>query len=124
MEMAAADTSDSTPPMLKPSASQLPAHFVEAKLTHAETRHAASQGTAAAVGDSPPAKTNGTAVVSLGGGVLVPSLVGKPMRAALEIAQESGIDIDVIGSGVAREQSPPAGTRIASGARVAVRFSR
>jgi cell division protein FtsI (penicillin-binding protein 3) len=51
-------------------------------------------------------------------------MIGKPVRAALEIAQESGIDIDIIGSGVAREQTPPAGTRIASGARVAVRFSR
>jgi cell division protein FtsI (penicillin-binding protein 3) len=51
-------------------------------------------------------------------------MIGKPVRAALEIAQESGIDIDVVGSGVAREQSPPAGTRIAAGARVAVRFSR
>jgi cell division protein FtsI (penicillin-binding protein 3) len=55
---------------------------------------------------------------------VVPSLLGKPVRAALEIAQESGIDIDIIGSGVAREQSPPAGTHIAAGARVEVRFSR
>ena len=125
MDMVAADTSvPSAPPMLKPSASQPATRLVEAKLSHVETRHAAPQSGMAAASDYPPGKTNGTAVVTLGGGVLVPSLIGKPVRAALEIAQESGIDIDIIGSGVAREQSPPAGTRIGNGARVAVRFSR
>jgi len=72
----------------------------------------------------PPQSGHGTTVVTLGIGVVVPSMIGKPVRAALEVAQESGIDIDIIGSGIAREQSPPAGTRIAAGARVAVRFSR
>jgi cell division protein FtsI (penicillin-binding protein 3) len=125
MDMVAADTSvPSAPPMLKPSASQPATRLVEAKLSRVETRHAAPQSGMAAASDYPPGKTNGTAVVTLGGGVLVPSLIGKPVRAALEIAQESGIDIDIIGSGVAREQSPPAGTRIGNGARVAVRFSR
>ena len=116
MEMADADLpAPAVTPNMKPSASQMPAHLIEAKLSHVETRRAASQIGVAAASESAPAKTNGTAVVSLGGGVLVPSLVGKPMRAALEIAQESGIDIDVIGSGVAREQSPPAGFVSSSG---------
>jgi cell division protein FtsI (penicillin-binding protein 3) len=66
----------------------------------------------------------GTVVVDVSGGVIVPMLVGKPVRAALETAQEAGIEIDVIGSGVAREQSAPPGSRIATGTRVAVRFSR
>lgn len=71
-----------------------------------------------------PPPREGTTVVDMSGGVVVPSLVGKPLRAVLEIAQESGIEVDIIGSGVAREQSPAAGSRIATGARVAVRFSR
>ncbi len=71
-----------------------------------------------------PLPREGTVVVDVSGGVLVPSLIGKPLRAALETAQESGIELDVIGSGVAREQSPPPGSRIAAGTRVAVRFSR
>ena len=71
-----------------------------------------------------PLPRQGTVVVDVSDGVLVPSLIGKPLRAALETAQESGIEIDVIGSGVAREQSPPPGSRIAAGTRVAVRFSR
>jgi cell division protein FtsI (penicillin-binding protein 3) len=56
------------------------------------------------------------------GGLVVPSLIGKPVRAAVELAQETGFEIDVIGDGVAREQAPAPGTRIAAGGRVAVRF--
>jgi len=57
------------------------------------------------------------------GGLVVPSLIGKPVRAAVEIAQETGFEIDVIGEGVAREQAPAAGAHIAPGGRVAVRFA-
>jgi len=128
MEWAAETPAAALPgaPVLKPSPSKPGPHLVEAKVTRIETRHASAQDRAAVLVEpaGPPTRTNGTAVVTLGGGVLVPSMLGKPVRAALEIAQESGIDIEIIGSGVAREQSPPAGTRIAAGARVAVRFSR
>jgi hypothetical protein len=106
-------------PMAKPTA-----RVLEAKLSRVETRHSEPQSSLAPSVDAPLVRTKGTAVVTLGSGVVVPSLIGKPVRAALEIAQESGIDIDIVGSGVAREQSPPAGTHIAAGARVEVRFSR
>lgn len=66
----------------------------------------------------------GTVVVELEDGIVVPSLVGKPLREVIQIAQRAGLDIDVIGSGVAREQQPPPGVRIAPGSRVAVRFAR
>jgi hypothetical protein len=55
---------------------------------------------------------------------LVPSFIGKSLRATIETAQEAGIELDAVGYGVAREQSPPPGTRIPTGARVAVRFTR
>ncbi len=71
-----------------------------------------------------PAPTGGTVVVDVDGGVVVPSLIGMPVRTALELAQDVGIELDVIGSGVAREQAPPPGSRIPAGARVAVRFMR
>lgn len=71
---------------------------------------------------TPP--VNGTVVVDVEGGVVVPSLIGKPLREAIELAQESGIELEVIGSGVARAQVPPPGTRIPAGSRVAVRFAR
>jgi cell division protein FtsI/penicillin-binding protein 2 len=84
----------------------------------------ASLASLVSTGEPPMPRTTGTAVLNLNGGVTVPDLIGKPLRAALEAAQQSGLDIDAIGSGVAREQSPAAGTRIPMGSRVAVRFSR
>ena len=54
----------------------------------------------------------------------VPVLVGKSLRAAIETAQRAGVDLDVHGSGIAREQSPAPGTRVPAGSRVSVRFAR
>jgi hypothetical protein len=71
-----------------------------------------------------PLPTSGTVVVDTEAGVIVPSLLGKGVRSALEIAQQAGIELDVIGNGVAREQMPPPGSRIPVGRHVAVRFSR
>jgi cell division protein FtsI (penicillin-binding protein 3) len=67
---------------------------------------------------------NGTVMLDTEGGIVVPSLIGKPLREALVVAQRAGIELDVVGSGVAREQAPPPGSRIPAGARVAVRFAR
>jgi cell division protein FtsI (penicillin-binding protein 3) len=73
--------------------------------------------------DSKPA--GGTVVLDIQeGGIEVPSFLGKNLRSALEAAQEAGLDLDAVGSGVAREQSPQAGSRVATGARVIVRFGR
>jgi cell division protein FtsI (penicillin-binding protein 3) len=58
------------------------------------------------------------------GGIVVPSFLGKSVRSAIETAEESGLDLDVVGSGLAREQSPVAGSHLASGSRVTVKFGR
>jgi len=58
------------------------------------------------------------------GGIEVPSFLGKNLRGALEAAQDAGLDLDAVGSGVAKEQSPQAGAKVAAGARVTVRFGR
>ncbi|MDP9267564.1 MAG: transpeptidase family protein [Acidobacteriota bacterium] len=71
-----------------------------------------------------PPVIGGTIVVEVEGGAVVPQFVGKPLRQVIELAQESGIELDVSGSGVARAQAPPAGTRIPAGAHVAVRLAR
>jgi len=70
------------------------------------------------------APRRGTVVVDIDGGVVAPSLLGLPVRSALETAQQAGIEIDIVGSGVAREQFPPPGAHLAPGAHVAVRFAR
>ncbi len=77
--------------------------------------------------ESPPAQMppSGTVVLDVEqGGIVVPSFVGKPLRAAIETAQNSGIELDAIGDGVAREQSPPAGAHVPAGSRVEVRFQQ
>jgi cell division protein FtsI (penicillin-binding protein 3) len=68
---------------------------------------------------------NGTVVLEVEeGGIAVPSFIGKSVRAALDIAQDAGLDLDAIGSGVAQEQTPAPGAKVAAGARVVVRFGR
>ena len=58
------------------------------------------------------------------GGIEMPFFIGKNVRGALEAAQAAGLDLDAVGSGVAREQSPQPGARVPAGARVLVRFAR
>jgi cell division protein FtsI (penicillin-binding protein 3) len=58
------------------------------------------------------------------GGIVVPSFVGRSVRSAIELAESSGLDLDVSGSGLGQEQNPPAGARVPSGARIRVRFGR
>ena len=44
--------------------------------------------------------SSGTVVLDVEqGGIVVPSFVGKSVRAAIELAEESGLDLDAVGSG-------------------------
>jgi cell division protein FtsI (penicillin-binding protein 3) len=58
------------------------------------------------------------------GGIVVPSFAGKSMRGAIELAQDSGLDLDAVGNGLAREQSPPPGSHVVTGSRITVTFGR
>jgi cell division protein FtsI (penicillin-binding protein 3) len=58
------------------------------------------------------------------GGIEVPSFVGKTVRKAVEAAQDAGLELEAVGSGVARQQIPAAGTHVAAGAHVTVQFGR
>ena len=69
--------------------------------------------------------STGTVVLDVEqGGIEVPSFVGKTVRGAVEAAQDAGLELDAVGSGVARQQSPVAGAHVAAGARVTVQFGR
>ena len=69
--------------------------------------------------------SSGTIVLDVEqGGIVVPSFLGKSVRSAIEMAQESGLDLDAVGSGLARQQSPPPGSHVASGSQVTVKFGR
>jgi cell division protein FtsI (penicillin-binding protein 3) len=69
-----------------------------------------------------PTPTNGTVVLAVDGGAVVPSFLGKPLRSAVEIAQQSGLEINAIGSGIAREQYPAPGSHLVAGQHITVRF--
>jgi len=68
---------------------------------------------------------NGTVVLDVEqGGIEVPSFIGKSVRSAIETAQDSGLELNPVGSGIAREQSPPPGSHVSTGTRVVVKFGR
>jgi cell division protein FtsI (penicillin-binding protein 3) len=69
-----------------------------------------------------PAATNGTVVLAVDSGVVVPSFMGKSLRSAVEAAQQSGLEINVVGSGIARQQSPPPGSHLLAGQKVTIQF--
>ena len=72
---------------------------------------------------SAPAAANGTVVLNVDSGIVVPSFMGKSLRSAVEAAQQSGLEINVLGSGIARQQSPLPGSHLLAGQKVTVRFS-
>ncbi|HTW32614.1 MAG TPA: penicillin-binding protein [Candidatus Sulfotelmatobacter sp.] len=98
---------------LKPQAADLPSRGDSA--TASDTAAAAQL----------KAPMTGTVVLDVEqGGIEVPSFVGKTVRRAVEAAQDAGLEIEPVGSGVARQQTPVAGTHVPAGSRVTVQFGR
>ncbi len=74
-----------------------------------------------------PAKlpSSGTVVLDVEqGGMEVPSFVGKSVRAAIEAAEDAGLEVDAVGSGIARDQTPAAGSHVPAGSHITVKFER
>ncbi|HEX5235178.1 MAG TPA: penicillin-binding transpeptidase domain-containing protein [Silvibacterium sp.] len=63
-------------------------------------------------------------VVSSNNNVAVPSLLGEPVRAVIEQAGAAGLGVQVLGSGIARQQVPAAGTKVPAGTQIVVQFGR
>ena len=142
LDMAEAGDAPAIPAAVKPS--PIAAQVVPAALTARDAGRVTDQGPPAApmreAGSSPVASSpvpqsensppqklpaSGTVVLDVEeGGIEVPSFLGKNLRVAIEAAQEAGLDLDAVGSGVAREQSPQPGAHVASGSRITVRFGR
>ena len=69
--------------------------------------------------------TSGTVVLDVErGGIVVPSFLGKSVRSAVEIAEQSGLELDAMGSGLAQQQSPAPGAHVGAGTTVVVKFGR
>ena len=85
-------------------------------------------GDAAAMHNAPAAtpRVSGdrSVLVASGKQVAVPAFEGHGLRAVVEQASGAGLRVQPIGSGMAREQVPAAGTMVPAGTEVVVRFSR
>jgi membrane peptidoglycan carboxypeptidase len=53
-----------------------------------------------------------------------PNFVGKTVRDVMQEATATGIEVDMLGDGLARAQNPPAGTLLNPGEHIRVRFQR
>jgi cell division protein FtsI (penicillin-binding protein 3) len=71
-----------------------------------------------------PVKEKGAVVVNAGLRVPVPSFEGAALRSVVEKADAVGLRVQAVGSGLAREQVPVAGTMVPAGTEVVVRFTR
>jgi cell division protein FtsI (penicillin-binding protein 3) len=126
-------------PAMPPSANPAPAKngvVVQAALREHEANPPVAREPRGSAPPRPPAVasetandrgqlTSGTVVLEVEqGGILVPSFIGKTVRTAVEAAEESGLDLDIIGSGMGREQSPSPGTHVQTGTKVIVKFGR
>jgi len=110
----------------KPSPAIAQGQVVSAGLK--ETLPAVPVARAQAPAPEPSATTvpaSGTVVFDVEqGGIVVPSFIGKSVRAAVEAAEAAGLELDAVGSGIARDQQPVAGSHLPAGAHVVVRFVR
>ena len=143
LDIAEANETPAIPTAVKPGA--IGAQVVPAGLTARDADHPTLSGLTTAPASSPAASspvtnsaaaqsenslaqkapTSGTVVLDVEeGGIAVPSFLGKNLRVAIEAAQDAGLDLDAIGSGTAREQSPQPGAHVAVGSRITVRFGR
>jgi len=70
------------------------------------------------------ARANGAVVVDSVKRVAVPAFDGEALRSVVEQADRAGLRVNPLGSGLARQQVPAAGTLVPEGTQVSVRFAR
>ncbi|MGH9704380.1 MAG: PASTA domain-containing protein, partial [Candidatus Acidiferrales bacterium] len=69
-------------------------------------------------------QTSQTIAFAAGDGVTVPDLTGQTVRGVTQACSKLGLTPVLVGSGIAVDQSPASGTRLARGSRVTISFSR
>jgi len=90
----------------------------------APAQAAASTTASAESAASDATKEAGTLVTDARHRVPVPSFAGASVRQVVERAGTAGLAVQLLGTGMAREQAPAAGTMVPLGTEVVVRFSR
>lgn len=109
----------------RPADSESATSIVPAAMRETVVLAEPNQNKPASDAPQPKLPTSGTVVLDVEqGGIEVPSFVGKTFRGAVEAAQDAGLELEAVGSGVARQQTPLAGSHVAAGSRVTVQFGR
>jgi cell division protein FtsI (penicillin-binding protein 3) len=112
-----------TPPAVGDAPTQLDPDLVKARL--AQDREATAEQPAPPLPKQQlPALVNGSVVLASGHRVAVPSFAGEPVRKVIEQAGGLGLGVQVLGTGIARDQAPAAGAMVPEGTAVVVRFGR
>lgn len=84
----------------------------------------ASSTKSAASPQAPTSRTAESVAIKSTTMLKVPSLIGLPVRKIIEQAAAVGLEVEISGSGSAREQAPAAGTMVPAGTRIVVRCGR
>jgi cell division protein FtsI (penicillin-binding protein 3) len=115
----------SAPIIASPPTSQgPPAIPVHAPTPKPEPPQVEEAKTEAATAAPQPRVSGHGIVVNAANRVGVPSFLGEPLRVAVETAGTAGLALQIVGSGIAREQVPAPGSMVPPGTEIVVRFSR
>jgi cell division protein FtsI (penicillin-binding protein 3) len=128
----AANDLPSDDPLRAPPASAAPPSISPSSQA---TNSPAAPKTSAASGPSPnapatphlesaPSNPANTLVIADAGKLRVPSLIGLPIREIIEQAGSAGLQVEITGDGIAREQAPAPGTMVPPGTKIVVRCQR
>ena len=91
---------------------------------HAPRRKKRRPRSTATVAAHEPHVSGHGVVVDAANRVGVPSFLGEPLRVAVESASTAGLALQIVGSGIAREQVPAPGSMVPPGTEIVVRFTR
>ena len=90
----------------------------------AEARLNVAMANGPATPNQPAEQSSQTVALSGQDGIAVPNLTGRTVRAVMEECERVGLVPALVGSGVALEQFPGAGSLVPQGSRVTIRFGR
>jgi cell division protein FtsI (penicillin-binding protein 3) len=105
------------------SSTSAPSSTADANHESAVTQNADSSTTsqiASKSGQKPPSQVT----INDGKKLAVPTLIGMPVRKVIETASAAGLDVEIVGSGTAREQAPAPGTQVPIGTKIVVHCGR
>jgi|UPI00047B33D4 cell division protein FtsI (penicillin-binding protein 3) len=121
----ATETATRTPSKPSRLAEMLP-EKVLAGFRASSTNDSAQQNASAVAPHVAPAvqlRQDGGVVVDASHRVAVPSFEGQSLRTVVEKAGQTGLRVQPVGSGLAKEQAPAPGTMVPAGTEVVVKFS-